>query len=32
MKQTATTSSDGRLHLIDPRAAVDQLRKQYLSK
>jgi subtilisin family serine protease len=32
MKQTATASSDGRLHLIDPKAAVDQLRKQYLSK
>ena len=31
MKQSATASSDGRLHLIDPQAAVALLHKQYLS-
>ncbi len=31
MRQSATTSSDGRLHLIDPKAAIALLRKEYPS-
>jgi subtilisin family serine protease len=31
IRQSATTSSDGRLHLIDPKAAIALLRKEYPS-
>ena len=32
MKQGATTSGDGRLHIINPKATVALLQRQYLSK